>query len=419
MSSLTLIGAHRAVSELLENRPKSWDVVRFKGLFERLDRRNVDLAYEMLSLRSTGEVVARAEMGGRQEPDESSLPKYLVAEIDDLVVNPMWLIGGGIGVSRRAGAVSPDYRVFRSHGALHPRFVHHLLRSQPYLDQYLLYTRAQTTFDRRVQQSDLDNLPLPVPPLEEQRAIADYLDRETVRIDTLIEEQQRLIEMLRERRRLAITNAIPPRPSVGSGADKLGRTARIGNGSTPRRENRAYWDGGDVPWLNSSVVNQTRVHSAVEFTTAAALAECHLPIVPPGSVLVGLTGQGKTRGMATILDIEATVNQHLAYVTPDRAKWWPDYLLWLLTAAYDDLRRISEENGSTKGGLTCEALKQLRVIIPPIDEQRRIAFHLDERTAKTDTLIAETERFIELARERRSALITAAVTGQIDVREVA
>ena len=73
MSTLTLIGAHRAVSSLLETRPDSWGVVRFKGLFDRLDQRNTDLSYEMLSLRSTGEVVARAEMGGRQEPDETNL----------------------------------------------------------------------------------------------------------------------------------------------------------------------------------------------------------------------------------------------------------------------------------------------------------------------------------------------------------
>ena len=85
-----------------------------------------------------------------------------------------------------------------------PRFIHYLLRSRPYLDQYVLYTRAQTTFDRRVQQPDLDNLPIPVPPLDEQRVIADYLDRETDRIDTLIEEQQRLIEMLRERRQAVV-----------------------------------------------------------------------------------------------------------------------------------------------------------------------------------------------------------------------
>lgn len=72
MSSLTLIGAHRAVSSLLETRPKSWDVVRFKGLFERLDQRNRDLTYEMLSLRSTGEVVARADMGATGAGPEQS-----------------------------------------------------------------------------------------------------------------------------------------------------------------------------------------------------------------------------------------------------------------------------------------------------------------------------------------------------------
>lgn len=259
-------------------------------------------------------------------------------------------------------------------------------------------------------------LELPVPPLDEQRAIADYLDGETARIDTIIEEQQRLIEMLRERRRAVAMHAIQP---MNETADKLSRTAHIGNGSTPRRDTTAYWDGGDVPWLNSSVVNENRVTSAEQFVTVTALNECHLPMVGPGSVLVGLTGQGKTRGMATILDIEAAVNQHIAYVAPDRNKWWPDYLLWSFTAAYDELRQISEENGSTRAALTCESLKQLRFADPPLDEQRRIAAHLDEQAAKIDTLIEESERFIKLSQERRAALITAAVTGQIDVREAA
>jgi type I restriction enzyme S subunit len=290
--------------------------------------------------------------------------------------------------------------------------------------RYLLQTMdlgqySQASAQPMITAGRVGSLGVEVPPLQEQRAIADYLDRETARIDTLIEEQQRLIEMLRERRRSVALHMIPSLPRLGSGADKLGRTARIGNGSTPRRENMAYWDGGNVPWLNSSVVNEPRVGSAAQFVTEAALAECHLPLVSPGSVLVGLTGQGKTRGMATILDIEATVNQHVAYVAPDRSRWWPEYLLWAFTAAYNDLRRLSEENGSTKGGLTCEALKQLRMTVPPLEEQRHIAMRLDEQTAKIDTLITETQRFIELARERRAALITAAVTGQIDVREAA
>ncbi|MFD3423623.1 restriction endonuclease subunit S [Streptomyces decoyicus] len=190
--------------------------------------------------------------------------------------------------------------------------------------------------------------------------------------------------------------------------EKLGRTARIGNGSTPRRDSTIYWDSGDVPWLNSSVVNKSRVTQAEQFVTPVALQECHLPVVAPGSVLVGLTGQGKTRGMATILDIEATLNQHIAYVTPDPSRWFPEYLLWSLRSAYDELRCLSEENGSTKGGLTCEALKQFRLVVPPFGYQRVIANYLDRETARIDTLIEEQQRLIELLRERRNAVLSEA-----------
>lgn len=403
------------------------DFVRLKWLLSESDvRAGVEAeALPLLSVSISWGVRRREAAGTTTRAAAEDLSNYKICRAGDLVINRMRAFQGALGIAPEDGIVSPDYAVLEVDSSIDSRWLNYFLTSGSTVATMASLVRgiggieAGNVRTPRLNIADLLSMAAPLVSAEEQRAIADYLDRETTRIDTLIEEQQRLIEMLRERRRLVVTNAIPPRPSLGSGADKLGRTARIGNGSTPRRENREYWDGGDIPWLNSSVVNQTRVGSAAESVTAAALAECHLPIVPPGSVLVGLTGQGKTRGMATILDIEATVNQHLAYVTPDRARWWPDYLLWLLTAAYDDLRRISEENGSTKGGLTCEALKQLRVTVPPIDEQRRIAFHLDEQTAKTDTLIAETERFIELARERRSALITAAVTGQIDVREVA
>ncbi|MFD4658517.1 restriction endonuclease subunit S [Kitasatospora sp. NPDC058444] len=433
MSGLTLIGDHHAVSELLENRPGSWDVVRFKGLFERIDRRNVDLTHEMLSLRSTGEVVARAEMGGRQEPDEASLPKYLIAEIDDLVVNPMWLIGGGIGVSRRAGAVSPDYRVFRSRGALLPRFVHNLLRSQPYLDQYLLYTRAQTTFDRRVQQPDLDNLPLPVPPLEEQRAIADYLDHETARIDTLIEEQQRLIEMLRERRGAVISHA------VARGVDEtvaLKDSGLPGAGPVP-----AHWEimplrytiwfqegpgimaadfrDEGVPLLRVSSVRTAR--STLEGCNYLEPSEVdrrwsHFR-VELGDLLISASAS-----MGTVSEVTEETAGSVPYTGIIRIKpggMHKDFIRWFVVSGEFIDQVDSLKTGSTIQHFGPTHLAQMRVALPPIDEQRRIAAYLDEQVAKIDRLIAETERFIELARERRSALITAAVTGQINVREVA
>lgn len=433
MSSLTLVGVHQAVSSLLETKPKSWDVVRFKGLFDRLDQRNSDLSYEMLSLRSTGEVVARADMGGRQEPDENSLPKYLIAEIDDLVVNPMWLIGGGIGVSQRAGAVSPDYRVFRSRGALLPRFIHYLLRSQPYLDQYLLYTRAQTTFDRRVQQPDLDNLPIPVPPLEEQRAITDYLDRETARIDTLIEEQQRLIEMLRERRGAAISTA------VARGIDEtvaLKDSGLPGAGPVPEnwvvmplRYTVSFQEGPGimaadfrdegVPLLRVSCVRAAR--STLEGCNYLDPDEVdrrwsHFRL-DIGDLLISASASMGTVSEVTEETAGAVPYTGIIRIKPGRMD--KNFIRWFVVSGEFIDQVDSLKTGSTIQHFGPTHLAQMRVALPPTDEQRQIAAYLDEQTAKIDTLIAETERFVEFARERRSVLITAAVMGQIDVREMA
>lgn len=437
MSSLTLIGTHRAVSELLENRPDSWDVIRFKGLFDRIDRRNVDLVHEMLSLRSTGEVVARAELGGRQEPDEASLPKYLVTEIDDLVVNPMWLIGGGIGVSRRAGAVSPDYRVFRSRGALLPQFVHHLLRSQPYTDQYLLYTRAQTTFDRRVQQPDLDNLPLPVPPREEQRVIADYLDRETARIDTLIEEQQRLIDRLRERRKALVEEIVfgglnasvmsenaeswlPPTPShwrvmqLGFMSDTLAGYAFPSDGFSSDEAHVRLLRGvnvkpGRVDWTDAVCWDSHAAPTPVEFDLQAGdlVFGMDRPFVGGGVRIATISGE----------DLPALLLQRVMRIRPD-AEADSGYIRYVMStdSFYGYLEPLF--TGISVPHVSEWQVRKFKMPFPPLDEQRCITTHLDAQTTKIDTIIAETERFIELARERRSALITAAVMGQIDVREV-
>lgn len=276
-------------------------------------------------------------------------------------------------------------------------------------------------------------LPVPVPSLNEQRCIASFIGREAAKIDTLIAEQQRLIELLNEKRHALIAHAVtkglnPAAPMKDSGVEWLGEVpghwrvvpvkylADVGNGSTPHRDRADYWTGGDYPWLSSTVVNGEVVLEAGEFVTELALTECHLPKVKPPAVLVGITGQGKTRGMAALLGIEATINQHIAFVRPRDNSTSAEFLRRYFETAYQRMRFESDGVGSTKGAITCEQISNMRVPMPPPEERDVIVAHLSHVTSELDRLALEARTAIELLRERRTALISAAVTGQIDVR---
>ena len=273
-----------------------------------------------------------------------------------------------------------------------------------------------------------------VPPPSQQRAIAEYLDRETARLDALVAENKRLLRLLADKRRALITRAVsrgldPNVPLRDSGIPWLGgipahwetwkveHLAEVGNGSTPSRSNAAYWSEGKIPWLNSSVVNRPEVTHSEQFVTALAAEECYLPRVRSGSVLVAITGQGKTRGRAAVLLFDATINQHLAFIHPKRSHLLAWFLKWTLFAAYDFLRSISDDAGGTKGALTCEEVANLRVPVPPIREQVVILEMIGASVDRLDSLQAVAKNTISLLRERRAALISSAVAGQIDMEK--
>ncbi|MCB9595076.1 MAG: restriction endonuclease subunit S [Sandaracinaceae bacterium] len=279
---------------------------------------------------------------------------------------------------------------------------------------------------------DIRALRIALPPPPEQDGIVAFLDRETAKLDALIAEQQRLIELLKEKRQAVISHAVtkgldPGVPMKDSGIEwlgrvpkhwqlaKLGRYATVENGTTPSRRDPGHWDG-DVAWLASGSVNQRRVREPSGHITMRALSECSLRLLPIGAVVVGMIGQGKTRGLAAVLEIPATINQNLAAIVPgDRLD--SEFLLSVFDTAYDDLRELGR--GGNQAALNTEILSSYRVPLPPLAEQEEIARHLRIRVDRYDELTRESDRAIALLRERRTALITAAVTGQIDVRGLA
>ncbi len=288
---------------------------------------------------------------------------------------------------------------------------------------------------KRVSPDVLRHQYMPFPSQEVQCLIANYLDRETARIDGLIAEKERMLALLNEKRAALISRIVtrgldPSAPLKPSGQEWLGEIPAhweiqpikyltvVGNGSTPSVENADYWDDEGYPWLNSSVVNVSPVVEASRFVTETALRECHLPKIQPPAVLVGITGQGKTRGMASVLGIEATINQHLAFIKPRTHDLDTDFLYYLLGHAYAFIRSDSDGAGSTKGAITCEQLANMKIPLPPGDEQIEICTRIRRSLDVSKPLRSEIRISLGLLTERRSALITAAVTGQIAIEEM-
>jgi type I restriction enzyme S subunit len=195
----------------------------------------------------------------------------------------------------------------------------------------------------------------------------------------------------------------------------LGSLGRIGNGSTPKRSITEYWKGGLYPWLTSAKVYDRLITTADEFVTDDALTKCHLPRVKAGSLLIAITGQGKTLGNCALLGIEATINQHLAYVSLDSAEVSGSYIRGYLETRYDYLRDVASGGGSTKAALTCAFLRELPIPLPPtLQEQQGIAAVLDVIDQKIDLH----QRKKSVLEELSQTLLNKLIAGEVPVSEL-
>jgi type I restriction enzyme, S subunit len=187
---------------------------------------------------------------------------------------------------------------------------------------------------------------------------------------------------------------------------KIKQVAQVRNGSTPSRSEPRYWENGTYPWLPTGKVNDRVITYADEFITQSALDECSIKIFPAGSILVGMIGQGKTRGSTAYLAIDAAINQNFACVIPSN-KINGRYLFYYLENSYGLLRNFS--HGSNQGALNCQLIGQFSIVIPPLPEQRKIA----EILSTWDEAIAVTERLIAALQQRKRGLMQRLLTGQV------
>lgn len=326
---------------------------------------------------------------------------------------------------------STGFAVLTPKSYVHPKFLAYYARSTDFIDEVV--ARSVDVSYPAVNASDVADISCPVAPHDEQISIASFLDRETAKLDALVEKKQRLVELLQEKRQALITQAVtkgldPNVPMKDSGIPWLGevpahwavrrisRVAKMESGHTPNKQEPSYWDG-DVPWVSlndSKRLRKDDVITETEFyTTELGIQNSSAHLLPKDTVVFS---RDATIGLCAILGRPMAVSQHfIGWVCGNDIL--PKYLLMVFKCMDDELQRLSW--GSTVKTIGMPDVKRLVTPVPPKSEQVQIVQKLDEQLAKMDLLIKKIETQVAAIVEYRQALISAAVTGEIDVRHYA
>ncbi len=275
---------------------------------------------------------------------------------------------------------------------------------------------------------------LGVPPLLEQRSIAAFLDRETTKIDALVAKKERVIELLQEKRTALITRAVtkgldPNVPMKDSGVEWLGEIpvhwdmTKMWNvcepisGATPPKDDRMYWDGG-IPWVSPKDMKRPFIDSSDDTVSECAVSEVGLKLIAAPAVLVVVRGMILAHSFpVAVTTVPVTINQDMKALRL-RGNLEPVFFAyWLQGVSRELLAAFVEEAAHGTKAIRMDSWRVIPVQVPPVAEQRVIVTFLDRDTTKVDTLMAKVRDAIDRLKELRTALISAAVTGKIDVRE--
>jgi len=261
------------------------------------------------------------------------------------------------------------------------------------------------TTHKRISRSALGKIPVPIPSeLAEQRAIAEALGD----VDALLSGLEKLITKKRDLKQAAVQQLLTGKTRLPGfrGAwevKKIGEFTDCTAGGTPSTSNGDYW-GGNIRWMNSGELNLKRVHEVEGRITIAGLNNSSTKVIPSGCVLIGLAGQGRTRGTVAMNYVELCTNQSIAAIFPN-SSFSSEYLYQNLDSRYEELRELSSGGGG-RGGLNLMLIKGLEIPFPSVEEQAAIAEVLSDMDSEVTALEARRDKTRLLKQGMMQELLT-------------
>ena len=424
---------HKETSfEWLKTIPEHWELTYSKWLFKDRNEKAIPSDEMLTASQKYGVIPQKLFMEMEQQKVVLVFKGHDIlkhVEKNDFVIS-MRSFQGGIEYCNYVGAVSSAYVPLEPQGRISSRYFKYLFKSKPYI-QALQATTNLVRDGQALRYSNFLQVYIPVLPFEEAETIGLFLDYETAQIDTLINKQQTLIQLLKEKRQAVISHAVtkglnPDAPMKDSGVEWLGEVPEhwevsklkfVSDIIDCRNKTPEYFENGEY-----FVVRTTNVrHQKLNFNSALYTDKKNFDIwtqrgVPPaGSIL--FTREAPTGEVCLVPeDLKFCMGQRMMnFIAHDES--YTNYLFDYLISDCLDRYINSVSHGSTVSHLRVEQVQNIPVLVPPLDEIVQIHNHIEKLKLSFDDIELNAKKAIQLMQERRTALISAAVTGKIDVRD--
>lgn len=429
--------------EWIEKIPKEWDAIRLKQLFSfgkglpitkenLIDKGVAVISYGQIHSKMNNGIHIKDELIRYVSEDYiESNPNSLVKQGDFIFADTSEDTegcGNCVYVDKMVTLFAGYHTIiFFSKSKCDNRFLGYLFKTDAWRSQI----RAQVTGVKlfSISKKILSSTSVIMPEsITVQNRIADYLDSKCSQIDAIIEKQQAVIEKLNEYKLSLITECVTKGLNSNvemkdSGVEWIGKIPRnwrlshignlaeVGSGGTPNRKNSEYWNG-NIPWMASGEINYEYVYETAEKITELGMENSNAKMLPMNTVMLGLIGQGKTKGLTAILKTKCTCNQNLAYLIPHKELLYYEYLFYCFKAMYVYIRGIV---GDSQAGIYQGFLKKQYIPLPSLDEQKTLCDSLNKCCEKINKTIADRQSAIEKLIEYKKSLIYEVVTGKKEV----
>ena len=396
------------------NAPEGWSVGKMRSVvYERREKYNRNEELIILSLLKDVGVIPyseKGEIGNKSKEDHS---QYKVARKGDLVINSMNVIIGSVGISPYDGYISPAYYSFVPREDTCMGYIGYLCSTRRFQRAVRCYAKGIMEIRLRVSSYDFLSMPIPLPPLPEQKAIVAYLDAETERIDKAIAAEEKMIALLQERREIVINEAV----GGGDLSHAEAQRGRVRRGWEVRRLKSLlrphkilvgkHCNEYDLLSLTlRGIVKRDMDNPEGKFPASFETYQ----EVNPGEFVFCMfdneetpraVGLSSLRGMITgAYDVMSLIDSGIS------SKYLNYYFLWI-----DDGKRLKPLYKGLRKTVPLDSFMTYKIPLPPLPEQEAIVERLDRETGKIDRAIEVKRRQIELLRERRQIVIDEVVTG--------